>query len=198
VALRALAVLLIAVQVDGGFRNGREDASASRAVYQTADLVAAHAACAQDASMESALFPNSAYNKNSNVRALAIAAKANHLSFFGTSEASKFEHMKLPHAARAQPQSSVLKPTSGELLRGNVFLVANASGKCFVNAVNFQIVDSGGQHPEVVHAERFLYGWLGGWSTKDVPNGRYTVQSTVRDIMGDTATSRTVSVTVQN
>jgi hypothetical protein len=197
-ALRVLAILLIVIQVEGGFRNGRADGAGTRYMFQNAALVAAHAACAPNALIKSALFPNAAY-QISNVRDLAVAAKGHHLSLFGTSEASEYEHTKLPHVEGGQSsQTSVLKPTSGELLRGNTFLVANASANCSIKGVSFQIADSAGQHPEVLRAQRFLYGWLGGWRTTDVPNGSYTVRSTVRDSAGDTRTSEPVSVTVQN
>jgi hypothetical protein len=78
-------------------------------------LVAAHAACAPDSLIKSALFPNGAYVW-SNVRALAVAAKKDRVSFFATSEASRFEHMKIPASANAQAETSVLKPTSGAIL----------------------------------------------------------------------------------
>ena len=50
----------------------------------------------------------------------------------------------------------------------------------------------------MLHGARFAYGFLGDWSTKDVPNGVYTVQSTIRDASGATRTSRPIAVTVRN
>jgi hypothetical protein len=197
VALRGAAILLIAVEVWGGIEDGIPNGAADRNVFRYADLVAAHAACAPDSLLRSALFPNQAY-PYSNVRALAVAAKKDHLSFFASSDASQFEHMKLPPASEVRPQTSVVKPSSGAIVGGGVYLVAQATAKCLIKAVNFQITGSGGQHHEVLPAERFPYGWLGGWHTTNVPNGLYTVQSTARDIEGHVRTSRPVLVTVQN
>jgi hypothetical protein len=164
---------------------------------QHTDLVAAHAACASDSLLESALFPNQAY-QYANIRSLAEAAKRERLSFFATSEGPRLEHMKLPHSSYVPPKTTVLMPKSGEQARGNTFLVAHASAACAIRAVNFQIVGPGGRQYPVLHAVRFAYGWLGTWSTTGVPNGVYTVQSTARDIAGSTGTSPAVPVTVQN
>ena len=197
VALRGVAILLIAVEVQGGIENGIQNGPFVRNDFQYADLVAAHAACASNSLIESALFPNNAY-KYSHVRALALAAKKDGLSFFATSEASQLEHIKLPQASDAQLRTSVVKPTNGAHLRGDVLLTASASANCAIKAVSFQIMGSGGQHLEMLHGARFAYGFLGDWSTKDVPNGVYTVRSTIRDASGATRTSRPIAVTVRN
>jgi len=195
--LRTVAVVLVVVEVVGGIQNGIRNGPASRNLSLQADLVAAHAACAPDSLIKSALFPNHGYVW-SNVRNLAIAAKKDRFSFFATSEASRFEHMKLPASANAQrPQTSVLKPTNGAILRGGVLLVAGASANCAIKAVHFQINGRGGQ-VKVLNGVRFVYGYVAGWSTTDVLNGVYTVQSTMRDVAGNVRTSQPVSVNVRN
>ena len=94
-----------------------------------------------------------------------------------------YEHMKLPDGSDLRPQVTLLNPTSGALLRGNVLLIAGVSANCSIKAVNFAIAGSGDPH-QVLHAERFQYGWFRYWSTTDVSNGLYTVQSTACDIGG--------------
>jgi hypothetical protein len=195
-ALRCAAILLIAVEVWGGLENGILSGAFARTSARYADLVAAHAACAPDALIRSALYPSNAY-PYLNIRALAVAAKKDHLSFFATSEAWQLEHTKLPQAS-VSPHTSVLNPTSGALLRGNLYLVASASANCSLSAVNFRILGPGGQQYEALSAKHFVYGFFRVWSTTDIPNGVYTVQSKARDIAGNTGTSRAVPVTVQN
>ena len=78
---------------------------ARRRTYQFADLVAAHAADAPDSLIKSALFPNGVY-AYANIRALAVAAKKDHLSFFATSEASRLERMSLPDVSYSPPKIS--------------------------------------------------------------------------------------------
>jgi hypothetical protein len=197
VALRGVAILIIAVEVVGGIENGIPAGAAGRIMYQHVNLVTAHAACEPDSLIKSVLFPNGAYEW-ANIRGLAEEAKKDHLSFFATSEGSRLEHTKLPPGSYVPPKTSVLRPTSGEQVRGNIFLLAQASANCSISAVKFRIVGPGGQQYKVLPAEHFEYGYLGGWSTTDVPNGVYTVQSTAHDIAGSTGTSRGVPVTVQN
>lgn len=196
-ALRVIAIVFIVVEVAGGVENGFRDGPASRSLFLRADLVAAHAACAPDALIKSALFPNQGYAW-SNVRALAVAARRNRLSFFATSQASRFEHMRLPGTSNPIPQTRVLKPADEATLRGSVFLVASASTNCAIQSVHFQIDGMDGQRDEVLPTAHSPFGYLADWSTTHVPNGPYTLQSTVRDVEGHTGTSRPVVVNVRN
>lgn len=194
--LRVATILLILVEVEGGIANGLASGSASRQIYERADLVAAHAPDAPDSLIKSALFPNPGYGY-ANIPALVEAAKRDHLSFFATSEASRLARMKLPETPYAPPRTTVVKPTDGVLLQGRVFLVAKASSEYAITSVNFQIRSSGGQ-AELLHGHHFLYGYLGSWVTTNLPNGRYTVQSIAKDATGHSSTSRAVLVTVEN
>ena len=89
-------------------------------------------------------------------------------------------------------------PVDGAIVRGAVDLAAEASSDYPITSVDFQISSSGGQQVKLVHAFRFPYGWLAGWSTINLPNGRYTVQSIVRIVTGHSSTSQAVTVTVEN
>ena len=122
VALRCGAILLIAVEVWAGIENGIPLGAGSRNMYQFDDLVAAHAADAPDSLIKSALFPNGDF-AFANIRALAEAAKKDHLSFFATSEGSRLERMSLPKVSIPPPSTGVVKPANDTIVRGAIFLV---------------------------------------------------------------------------
>jgi len=197
VGLRTVVMLLILVEVEGGIVNGIPSGAGTRQLYQFDDLVAAHAADAPDSLIKSALFPNGDY-AFANIRALAEAAKKNHLSFFATSEASRLERMSLPKMSIPPPSTGVAKPANDTIVRGAIFLLASASSDYPITSVDFQISDSAGQQVELLRGDQFKYGWLGAWVTTRFPNGAYTVQSTVKDSGGRSSTSKAVSVTVEN
>ena len=197
VALRVVAILLIFVEVKGGMANGLAGGPVTRRMLELDDLVAAHAADAPDSLIKSALYP-SIYYDYANIRGLAEAAKRDHLSFFATSEASGLARMKLPKTQYTIPKTSVEMPVDGAIVRGSVDLAAEASSDYPITSVDFQISSSGGQQVKLVHGFRFPYGWLAGWSTINLPNGRYTVQSIVRIVTGHSSTSQAVTVTVEN
>jgi hypothetical protein len=195
--LRIVAVLLIIVEVEGGIANALPSGTESRQANQLDNLVAAHAADAPDSLIKSALFPNQNY-PNANIRGLAEAAKKDHLSFFATSEASRLARMSLPKTEYSPPTTSVAKPADGALLRGQQYLVAKASSDYPITSVDFQIRSSGGQQVKLLRGSQFPYGWLGIWSTTNLPNGSYTVQSVAKDITGHSSTSQAVPITVEN
>ncbi len=197
VALRAVVLLLIVVEVQGGIENGLSSGAGTRQAYQFDDLVAAHAADAPDSLLKSALFPNADF-AYANIRALAEAAKRDHLSFFATSDASRLERMSLPKTLYVPPSTGVARPASNSILRGTNLLVARAFSDYPITSVDFQIKNSTGQQVELVHAGQFQFGWLGAWLTTKFPNGAYTVQSSVKDSAGHLSTSRAVSVSVDN
>ena len=43
-----------------------------------------------------------------------------------------------------------------------------------------------------------IYGYLGGWNTRDVPNGTYKLQSVATDTTGVSTASTPITVTVDN
>jgi hypothetical protein len=185
------------VEVEGGIVDGLQSGPGWRQLYQLDNLVAAHAANAPDSLIKSALFPNQ-YYAEANIRGLAEAAKKDHLSFFATSEASRLARMTLPKTEYSPPHTSVARPADGALLRGQAYLVARASSDYPIKSVDFQIRSSGGQQVELLHGYQFAYGWLGVWSTTNLPNGPYTVQSIAKDIAGHSSTSQAVPITVEN
>ncbi len=197
VGLRAAAILLIVVEVEGGIANGIPSGATTRQQYQFGNLVTAHAAEAPDSLIKSTLFPNAAY-PFANIRDLAEAAKRDRLSFFDTGEASRLERTSLPKTEYSPPKTSVVKPADGALLRGQQYLVAKTSGDYPMASVDFQIRSSGGQQVALLHSYRSPFGWLGAWRTTNLPNGTYTVQSIATDITGHSGTSQAVRITLGN
>ena len=107
--------------------------------------------------------------------------------------------MSLPKTEYSPPKTSVVRPADGALLRGQEYLVAKASSSNYpIASVDFEIRSSGGQQVKVLDGHQFLYGWLGIWSTTNLPNGSYTVQSIAKDIAGHSSASQAVPITVEN
>ena len=96
------------------------------------------------------------------------------------------------------PTTSVLLPSSGATVSGDIFLNAVASSPVGIALVTFEV--SGGSITDQVlsSAVSWRYGWLGAWDTTDVPNGTYTVQSVATDNLGQSTTSAPITVTVAN
>jgi hypothetical protein len=106
--------------------------------------------------------------------------------------------MNLPKTEYSLPETSVVKPAGGALLRGQIYLVAKASSDYPITSVDFQIRRSGGQQVKLLRGHTFPYGWLGIWFTTNLPNGSYTVQSIAKDITGHSSTSQAVPIAVEN
>ena len=198
VSLRVLVILLVFTEVLCGVENGIAEGGASRNLYQLAALVAAHARDAPNTLIKSVLYPSS-YVDDADIRNLALRARRDHLSFFATSEASRLTQMSLPKVRLYALTTSVVKPTSGAILRGGqVDLVAKVTAEFPIRSVDFEIRRSGEKKYELLHAAHFLYGWLTVWPSTNVPNGVYSVESIAYDASGKKSVSQPVSVTVKN
>ncbi|MGH9081105.1 MAG: hypothetical protein ACRDYE_13735, partial [Acidimicrobiales bacterium] len=94
------------------------------------------------------------------------------------------------------PKTRILAPVPGRDLHGGQWIVADASSRFGIKRVVLRVTGDGRTMTEP--AGRFPYGWLGGWNTKTVPNGSYTVTSVAYDGLGGTTNSAGVHVTVDN
>ena len=72
--------------------------------------------------------------------------------------------------------------------------MAVASADCAIKAVHFQS-EAGEVNSAKCFTEHARVRLFGGWSTIDVPNGLYTVQSTVRDVRDHACTAGLCSST---
>lgn len=94
------------------------------------------------------------------------------------------------------PLTIVLAPTAGDQLRGRQYLVASAFAAVGLDRVGFSIAGEG--RTVTSRAAITPYGWLGGWNTRSVPNGVYTVRSVAYGANGLTTLSTGVVVDVKN
>ncbi len=94
------------------------------------------------------------------------------------------------------PITLVVRPANGAQLAGRQYLAASASAPVGLRKVEFSII---GQGRAIESGAIFaLYGWLGVWNTRSVPNGRYTVQSVAYATNGLVKVSPGVVVEVKN
>ena len=101
-------------------------------------------------------------------------------------------------AATAPPTTSVLLPANGATVSEGTWLDAGASSPIGIASVTFEV--SGGSISDQIVGTGVatLDGYIGGWDTRDVPNGTYTLQSVATDTAGVSTTSAPVTVTVDN
>ncbi len=96
------------------------------------------------------------------------------------------------------PTTNVVLPSNSAVLSGDQDLDATASGA--VTQVQYEV--SGGPDDyvdRVISGSVPSYvGWIGRWSTTDVPDGSYTLQSVASYSGGVSGTSPGISVTVNN
>jgi hypothetical protein len=90
------------------------------------------------------------------------------------------------------PSVSVSSPANGATLSGTVTLSATASDNVGVASVWFTVDGT------VVGAEDTSAPFQVSWNTASVANGTHTVRAMARDAAGNTATSGTIAVTVNN
>ena len=94
------------------------------------------------------------------------------------------------------PVTRVLKPAADAQLIGSEYLAATATSTLGVRNVEFRITGNGGT--AIVQAGLSLYGWVGRWNTRSVPDGTYTVYSVADGNDGLVTTSTGVVVAVRN
>jgi hypothetical protein len=195
--LRVLLAFLIVFEVTSVVLNGFAGGAATRVVMTEAQLIAAHPRDASNSQLEKYLLPNP-YIEYGQIRTLDELAQAHHLSFFATAEAARLARTKLPAYNFTPQRTRVAKPASGAVVSGTAFLVAVASSDFVVSTVEFQIRGPGAVRPIVIPAKHVLFGWLGAWSSTEVANGNYTIQSLTRDSTGHLGESRPGSVKADN
>jgi hypothetical protein len=89
------------------------------------------------------------------------------------------------------PTVTITSPTGGAV-SGTITVVANATDNVAVAGVQF-LLDGTALGTEVTHSPYAL-----SWSTATATNGTHTLAATARDAAGNTATSSSVTVTVNN
>ena len=100
----------------------------------------------------------------------------------------------------AVPTTSVAYPWNGATLRGaSAFLLAaiKANGTT-ITKVQFAL-SGGGYHRKIIGAASFTeFGAAFGWNTTTVPNGSYSLQSVVTDKAGNSSSSVSINIRIDN
>jgi hypothetical protein len=96
------------------------------------------------------------------------------------------------------PTSTVVAPSNGSWVSGNLFLGANAPTNVGVTKVEFHLTGGALNKALIATATSTTYGWLAGWSSTTVPDGTYTLQAEAYDGAGLQALSAGVTVVVEN
>ncbi len=131
------------------------------------------------------------------IRRLTHIAKTHSLGPFGTSAAAEFQREGL-FVDRGLPVPTVAVPRSGSVLKGNQWLVAEASDVYGMTKVEFELTGGGLRNQMIATAAHTTYGWLGAWNTTTVPNDSYTLRSVAWNGSGKQGVSRPVAITVSN
>jgi peptidoglycan/LPS O-acetylase OafA/YrhL len=95
--------------------------------------------------------------------------------------------------------TSVLRPSTGATVSGGYWLAARASlGTSPVVKVEFQLSGGTLHNQTVCTGDDTFIGWFCHWSTTNVANGSYTMQSVSFDAAGKTVRSKPISLSVKN
>jgi alpha-tubulin suppressor-like RCC1 family protein len=96
------------------------------------------------------------------------------------------------------PVTTIILPSNGATLTGNMTLDATASDNVGVTSVEFHAIDAAMHDTFLGFATRTIYGWILTIDSTGLPNGSYTLISAAPDPAGNRATSSPVSVVVEN
>jgi hypothetical protein len=193
----ALTIILVAIL---GTSNGLTEANVWNQKLVEAAKVTVNIDKAPDDVVSGALYPLP-LSAVGFVRHMAQIAQSRDLSLFAASTAALYAKAGLP--AETGLTTKMSTPANGAVVRGHIRLGATASvdiGPINVEAsgLSFVITGPGAKRITVGPAVNTYYGWVVGWSTNTVVNGRYTVQSVVYSSAGKPTYSTGVSVTVNN
>lgn len=100
-------------------------------------------------------------------------------------------------ASAAIPSTDVVVPSSGVTVSGPQ-VVLDATASSGVTQVQFEVTKGNSNNSVIVTATPTLFGWLAYFNSTTVPNGTYTVQSVATDSGGETGSSPSVTITVNN
>ena len=100
-------------------------------------------------------------------------------------------------ASAAAPSTEVVVPSSGVTVSGPQ-VVLDATASSGVTQVQFELIRGSPSNSVIVTATPTLFGWLAYFNSTTVPNGTYTLQSVATDSVGETRSSPSVTITVNN
>jgi len=128
------------------------------------------------------------------IRREITIAKDHRLSLFGTADAARY--LSEPPGWFSPLRAAVSLPLNGSTVHGKQVLDVVVSDLFNVTKVDYSLSGPGLEGVTFASGSRTYYGWIGGWNTSTVPNGRYTIEATVYDSGGQSVRTRPVEVRV--
>lgn len=192
--LTGAVILVVCLQIILGSVNGIYGARLYREYEVTGAVVTVHINQAPDGLVESQL--GAVYQSAASIRALTDYVRQHRLALFSGSTAW-LSKRSLP-INRTPPTTRILSPTNGQTLRGAVLLIAFASNTFGINSVRFDLSSNGTGARTVGVGLKTAFGWLAGWNTKTVLNGRYALRSIAYAPGDQSAASAPTEVEVDN
>ncbi len=132
------------------------------------------------------------------IRRLITVAKDHRLSLFGTGDAARYLSEKPLDLYGSPFRATVTLPSNGSTLHGRQFLDVAVSDQFDVTKVDYLLNGPGLEGASLGTGYRTTYGWIGGWNTSTVPNGRYTIEASVSDSGGRKVVTPPIEVRVEN
>ena len=195
-SVRVLVVIAITLVVTLGTRNGLSEAANWNQTLVDAAKVTVNIDQAPDNLVLGVLFPTTTVGF---VRSMARVAKADDLSIFASGAATRYKQEGLPHESLTIRMAA---PSNGAVLKGDVWLAAEAAGNVGpvtvnVAALKYEVTGPGVGPLTVGPAASTYLGWIARWDTKTVPDGRYRIRSVAVGLAGP-GYSPSIFVTVDN
>ena len=132
------------------------------------------------------------------IRRRITIAKDHRLSLFGTGDATRYLSDKPLDLYSIPLRAAVTLPHNRSTLHGRLFLDVAVSDEFDVKKVDYVLNGPGLEGVSFAVGYRTNYGWIGGWNSSTVPNGRYTIEAKVSDSGGRTVVTPPVEVRVNN
>jgi hypothetical protein len=132
------------------------------------------------------------------IRRQITIAKDHRLSLFATGDATRYLSEKPLDLYSSPLRAAMTLPPNGSTLHGRRFLDVTVSDQFDVTKVDYLLSGPGLEGVSLGRGVRSNYGWIGGWNTSTVPNGRYTIEAKVSDSGGRTVVTPPVEVRVDN
>jgi hypothetical protein len=132
------------------------------------------------------------------IRRQITTARDDRLSLFATGDAARYLSEKPIDLYRLPLRAAVTLPRNGSTLHGRQFLDVRVSDLFDVTKVDYVLSGPGLEGATFATGSQSIYGWLGGWNTSTVPNGRYTIEAKVSDSGGRKVVTPPVEVRVEN
>jgi hypothetical protein len=100
-------------------------------------------------------------------------------------------------AAASTPAATMIAPSNGSMLSGNVSLDAAPLGSN-VSAVSFVATKNNSRKIQIALAKASLIGWEAVWASSKLANGTYQIAAVAYSSEGKSTTSPAVTVTIKN